>query len=96
MFCKQAFHISHVHISQKVKGVTYYFHIKTQILADFQICISVPLNVWQTTALAYLQSCQTSKMVLFAKKANSFQSLTIPVNRSVLEVLQDSEYDAAT
>ena len=36
-------------ISQKVKGVliessTHYFHVKTKILADFQICISVPLN----------------------------------------------------
>ena len=36
-------------ISQKVKGVlnvkssTYYFHMKTKILAEFQICISVPL-----------------------------------------------------
>ena len=24
---------------------TYYFHIKTKILADFQTCISVPLRV---------------------------------------------------
>ena len=27
-----------------VKSSTYYFHMKTKILADFQICISVPLN----------------------------------------------------
>ena len=26
-----------------VKSSTYYFHMKTKILADFQICISVPL-----------------------------------------------------
>ena len=26
-----------------VKFSTYYFHMKTKILADFQICISVPL-----------------------------------------------------
>ena len=37
-----------MHVSQKVKGVlmkssTYYFHMKTEILADLQICISVPL-----------------------------------------------------
>ena len=28
-----------------MKSSIYYFHIKTKILADFQICISVPLNV---------------------------------------------------
>ena len=26
------------------KSTKYYFHVKTKILADFQICISVPLN----------------------------------------------------
>ena len=45
--CKQTFHISHVRISQKIKGVlkssTYYFHMKTKISGDFQIYISVPL-----------------------------------------------------
>ena len=47
--CKQTFHTSHVRISQKVKGIwnvkssTYYFYMKTKILADFQICISIPL-----------------------------------------------------
>ena len=27
-----------------MKSLTYYFHIKTKVLADFQICISVPLT----------------------------------------------------
>ena len=27
-----------------MKSSTYYFHIKTKILANFQICISVPLK----------------------------------------------------
>ena len=27
-----------------MKSSTYYFHVKTKILADFQNCISVPLN----------------------------------------------------
>ena len=27
-----------------MKSSTYYFHLKTKILADFQICISVPLS----------------------------------------------------
>ena len=38
-----------VHISKSkrcfnVKSSTYYFHMKKKILADFQICISVPLR----------------------------------------------------
>ena len=39
--CKQIVHMSHVSIFQKVKVV---FHMKTKILADFQICISVPVS----------------------------------------------------
>ena len=47
--CKQTIHISQVHISQNVEGFnvkssTYYFHVKTKRLADFQICISDPLT----------------------------------------------------
>ena len=44
--CKQTFHISHLRIWEinNVKFSTYYFHMKTKILADFQICISVPLS----------------------------------------------------
>ena len=38
--CKQTFHTSHVHISQKVKGVLWnlqhIFSMKTKILADFK------------------------------------------------------------
>ena len=29
-----------------MKSLTYYFHIKTKVLADFQICISVPLRLF--------------------------------------------------
>ena len=28
-----------------MKSLSYYFHVKTKILADFQICISVPLII---------------------------------------------------
>ena len=45
--CKQTFHVSHVPKSKRyfnVKSSTYYFHMKTKILTDFQICISVPLR----------------------------------------------------
>ena len=43
-------HISRLHISKSkrcfnVKFPTCYFHMKTKILADFQICISVPLRL---------------------------------------------------
>ena len=50
--CKQTFHIYHIyhfaHTSKSkrcfnVKSPAYYFHIKTNTMADFQICISVPL-----------------------------------------------------
>ena len=52
---KQTFHmfvnklISPAHISESkmcfnVKSPAYFFHMKTKILADFQKCISVPLN----------------------------------------------------
>ena len=39
-----------MHISKNkrcfnVKYSTYYFHMKTKILADFQICISLPLRI---------------------------------------------------
>ena len=43
-------HIERAHIFSKskrcfnVKSPTYCFHMKTEILADFQICISVPLR----------------------------------------------------
>ena len=41
--------MSCAHISKRkrcfnVKSPTYYFHVKTKILADFQICISVSLT----------------------------------------------------
>ena len=47
--CKQNLHISRAHISKgkecfNVKPSTNYFHMKTKIFADFQICISVPLG----------------------------------------------------
>ena len=42
-------YISRTHISESkrcinVKCSTYYFHMKTKILADFEICISAPLT----------------------------------------------------
>ena len=49
MFINKLFLISRANISKSksffnMKSSTYYFHLKTKILGDFQICISVPLN----------------------------------------------------
>ena len=49
MFVKETSDISRAHISQSkrcfsVKSSMYYFHMKTNILVDFQICIRVPLR----------------------------------------------------
>ena len=48
--CKQTFHISHMRISQKVKGILMWnvqqiIFIWRQILVDCQICISIPLSL---------------------------------------------------
>ena len=62
---KQTFHISHVRISQKskmcfnTKSSTYYFHMKTKLLTDFQICISVPL-ISHVDDLAHLNILSSS------------------------------------
>ena len=43
MFVNKLAHISKSKRCSNVKSSTYYFHIKTKILADFQICVSVSL-----------------------------------------------------
>ena len=48
MYVNKLFTYLSAHISKSercfnVKSSTYYFHMKTKILADFQICITVPL-----------------------------------------------------
>ena len=50
MFINKFFTYSRAHNSKSkrffnAKSSTYYFHMKTKILADFQICVSVPLTV---------------------------------------------------
>ena len=49
VFVTNSSHISRVHISKikscfNLKFSTYYFHMKTKILSDFQICISASLS----------------------------------------------------
>ena len=51
MFVNKLFtYLTRAHISKRktcfnVKSSTYYFHVKKKILADFQICIGVPLKL---------------------------------------------------
>ena len=55
---KHTFHISHRRISQKsksclnVKSSTCYYHMKTKILADFQISIIVP-STYKLASIIY-------------------------------------------
>ena len=49
MFVNKLFtHLTWAYLRKKrclnVKSSTYYFHVKTKVLADFQTCISVPLR----------------------------------------------------
>ena len=40
-----------------MKSSTYYFHMKTKTLSDFQICISVPLiDSWKVNPYKYVKS----------------------------------------
>ena len=85
---KQTFHISHVRISQKskmcfnTKSSTYYFHMKTELLTDFQICISVPLNknftkicVSYSFRFTFLCSLPDIKIAWNLRKSNIIQAL---------------------
>ena len=44
--------------SFNVKSWTYYFHMKAKILADFQVCISVPLNKNSLNFEDYIPVCK--------------------------------------
>ena len=68
--CKQI--ISRAHISKSkryfnVKSSTYYFHMKTKILAYFQICISVPLIIHVTGDNCCWWKCWNTKKIGFQK-----------------------------
>ena len=44
-----------------MKSSTYYFHIKAKTLPDFQICISVPLNMTEFWLCVRIQLWKSSK-----------------------------------
>ena len=64
--------MSRVHISKNkrcfnVKSSTYYFHMKTKILAYPQICISVPLTLERTVFLKNFKNFFYDVLVSFEK-----------------------------
>ena len=51
-----------------VKSSTFHFHIKTKILTDFQICISVPLSL-DTRYGVYAVTTATHIILIFIVKS---------------------------
>ena len=86
-------HISRAHISKSkrcldIKSSTYCFHIKTKILADFQICISVSLTTrtnifdkWFTKHYNYVENLFLSAYIfshsVFTRKKIIKQFITL-------------------
>ena len=56
------------HERVNVKSLTYYFHMKTKILADFQICISVPLKKEKRTNYVKNDHFQNKFIQLFIQQ----------------------------
>ena len=80
MFVNKLFTYPRVHISKNkrcfnMKSSTYYFYMKTKILADFQICDSVPLIfnlpafwklIWCSVMNVLLVTCSYFRVRFFA------------------------------
>ena len=60
-----------------MRSLTYYFHMKTKILVDFQICISVRLTTFANKNLFLLRHLEISSVVLFNKVSGSAQMMEI-------------------
>ena len=76
-------HLSRAYISKikrcfNVKSSTYYFQVKKKIMADFQICLSVPLNI----------ECGSTKTHKLCKKRYFFE---IGLNNYSIDALLISE-----
>ena len=56
---------------QCVKSSTYYFRMKTKILADFRICISVPLNFWKCLTFSFKLTVFLSRIFLSILKSHN-------------------------
>ena len=53
-----------------MKSSTYFFHVKTKILIDFQICISVPLRCLRETLEPSLFSVSFQDLIFFQLMLN--------------------------
>ena len=79
MFTSKLFtYLTRLHISKSktcfnVKFPTYYFHMKTKILADFQICINVPLRLIDFYCLTKPQYTTIVPIVKFLDCVKSVQ-----------------------
>ena len=74
--CKQTFHIYHARISWKVKVVLMWnlqhFHIKTKILVDLHICISVPLILLTFQPTQYILRFNEIKRKIYVRSCEWF------------------------
>ena len=74
MFGNKHLHISGMHISKskmcyyKISSV-HYFYVKTELIADFQICISVPLTG------KHYHNCRNDKIQLLLKSVIAFTNM---------------------
>ena len=71
-----------------MKCSAYCFHIKTKILTDFQICISVPLNKLIRNRLPLLQSDPKMKMIFLEKSIKGIYKR----GKNVTEILSPSSF----
>ena len=68
-----------------MKSLLYYFHTKSKILADFQICISVPLSIW-LHAEAAIRGALIKKGVFLKISQNSQDNTYTRVSFSIKDV----------
>ena len=80
---KQKFHISQVRISQKVcfnvKPLIHYFYVKTRILEDFHIFISVPLSHFVVK-----HSAKTIHHFIYRTPTVAGSGFTLPLGRDLV------------
>ena len=69
-----------------MKSSTHYFHMKTEILEDFQICISVPLMY----PMKSLQFFETVQIMIIILKKNSQELTSFRGDLNVLGKIQKS------
>ena len=66
-----------------VKSSTYYFHMKTKILAKLQICVSVTLKTL-VQKFPYAKVMQEKKLYIFTKVWLFYEKICITASNSFL------------